>query len=68
MLRVLIVAVEILAPLAVIKLVENVLIFAVDTDIAKVLIDPPRLLIYDVVSVLMFPTCEAVLKVERLEM
>ena len=40
--KLLIVAVEILAPFAVIKLVENVEMFAVDTDIAKVLRDPPK--------------------------
>jgi hypothetical protein len=67
-LRVLIVADEMLSNLEVVNDVANVLIFAVDTDRANVLIDPPRLLIYDVVNELMFPTCEAVLKVERLEM
>ena len=68
LLRVLTLSVEILAPLAVIKLVEKVEMFAVDTDIAKLLIEPPMLLIYDVVNELMFPCKEAVLNVDKLDM
>jgi len=56
------------------KLVEKVEIFAVDTDIAKVLREPPkpppipRLLMFWTVNVLIFPSNEAVLNVDRLEM
>ena len=65
--KVLTVADEILASLAFIKFVEKVEMFAVDTDIAKVEREPPRLFMFWTVSVLIFPCKEAVLNVERLE-
>jgi hypothetical protein len=68
---VLTVADEILASLAFILFVVKLLMFAVDTDMAKLLIEPvpaaPRLLMYCTDNVLMFPDNDAVLKVDKVE-